>query len=267
LAADEGGKQRSGGEGSQQRYLADLMSPEEIGKEAAKKAARMVGAKKAPTQRLPVVMHHDVVANWLQNMFSAFSGEQVFKKASYLSDKMGQEVAASLITIVDDPTRKRALGGAPCDDEGVPAPKLVLLDKGVVKNFVYNLRWANKAGAKSTGHASRGYSNMPGISPHSLYLENGTTPVEALIKGVDHGFYLTNTGAFGYDSATGGWSYQASGLMIEKGELTVPVTDISLASDTLTMLKGVQQVGDDLVFDGGTNAPSLLIAEMALSGT
>ena len=267
LAADEGGKQRSGREGSSQRYLADLMSPEEIGKEAAKNAARMVGAKKAPTQRLPIVMDRDVAGSWLGSMFSAFSGEQVFKKASYLSDKIGVEVASALITIVDDPMRQRAMGGAPCDDEGMPAQKVVLLDKGVVKTFVYNLRWANKASTKSTGHAARGYSSMPGISAHSLYMEKGATSVEAMIKSLDRGFYLTNTGAFGYDSATGGWSYQASGLMIEKGELTYPVTDISLASDTLTMLKSVQQVGDDLVFDGGTNAPSLLITEMALSGT
>jgi PmbA protein len=98
-------------------------------------------------------------------------------------------------------------------------------------------------------------------------MEKGTTPVADMIRGVEHGFYLTNTGAFGYDAATGGWSYQASGLMIEKGELGMPVTDISLASDSLTMLKNVQLVGDDLVFDGGTNAPTLLIAEMALSGT
>jgi len=267
LAADEGGKQRSGREGSQQRYLTDLMSPEDIGKEAAKNAVRMVGAKMAPTQRLPVVMHRDVAGSWLGSMFSSYSGEQVFKKASYLSDKLGTEVASSLITIVDDPTRKRAIGGAPCDDEGVPAQRIVLLDKGVVKNFVYNLRWANKAGTKPTGHAARGYSSMPGISAHSLYIENGATPVGDMIKSLDRGFYLTNTGAFGYDAATGGWSYQASGLMIEKGELAYPVTDISLASDSLAMLKNVQNVGNDLVFDGGTNTPSLLIAEMALSGT
>jgi PmbA protein len=267
LAADEGGKQRGGNEGSSQRYLADLTSTEEIGKEAAKRAARMVGAKKAPTQKLPVVMHRDMVSNWVNNMFNAFSGEQVFKKASYLSDKMGQSIASPLITLVDDPFRKRALGGAPFDDEGVPCQKIVLLEKGVVKSFVYNLKWANKAGAKSTGNASRNYSSLPGIGSHSMYIENGTTPADDLIKGIDVGFYLVSTGAFGYDNATGGWSYQASGLMIEKGALTYPVTDVSLASDSLTMLKNVQKVGNDLVFDGGTNAPSLLIAEMALSGT
>lgn len=124
-----------------------------------------------------------------------------------------------------------------------------------------------KASAQSTDHAARGYTSAPGIAPHSLYLENGSTPVAEIIKGLDRAFYLTDTGAFGYDPATGGWSYQASGLMIEKGEIANPVTDVSLASDTLTMLKGVLKVGNDLKFDGQVNAPHLLIEEMALSGT
>jgi PmbA protein len=200
-------------------------------------------------------------------MFSAFSGEQVFKKASYLTEKMGQTVASPLVTIVDDPHRRRAVGGVPYDDEGVPTTRVVLLDKGVVKSFVYNLRWASKASAQSTGHAARGYTSAPGIAPHSIYIENGTTPVDEMIKGLDRAFYVTDTGAFGYDPATGGWSYQASGLMIEKGAIGQPVADISLASDTLTMLKGIQKVGNDLKFDGPVNAPHLLIAEMALSGT
>jgi PmbA protein len=267
LADDADGKKRTGIEGSQQRFLADLMKPEEIGKEAGRRAARMVGAKKVPTQKLPVLMHSDQAANWLQNMFGAFSGEQVFKKASYLTEKMGQSVASPLVTIVDDPLRKRAPGGVPYDDEGVPTQRLVLLDQGVVKSFAYNLRWASKAGAKSTGHAVRGYTSVPGLGPRGLTLENGATPVEEIIKGLDLAFYLTNTGAFGYDPATGGWSYQASGLMIEKGAITYPVTDVSLASDTLTMLKGVQKVGNDLEIDGPVNSPHLLIAEMALSGT
>jgi PmbA protein len=267
LADDADGKKRTGGDGSQQRFLAQLKPAEEIGKEAGRRAARKVGARKIETQKLPVLMHPDIAANWLGNLFGAFSGEQVFKKASYLTEKLGQTIASPLVTIVDDPVRRRAVGNVPFDDEGVRTQKVVLLDKGVVEQFVYNLRWAKKAGAQSTGHASRGYTSAPAIGLHHLYIENGDTPVADLIKDLDRAFYLTDTGAFGYDPATGGWSYQASGLMIEKGAITYPVTDISLASDTLTMLKGVKKVGNDLEFDGSINAPHLLIEEMALSGT
>lgn len=267
LADDADGKQRAGNEGSVQRFVGDLRSPEVIGKEAAKRAIRMVGARKVPTESLPVLMHPDVATGWMQNIFFALSGEQVFKKASYLGDKLGEAVASPLITLVDDPHRKRAMGGTPFDDEGVPTRRTVLLNKGVALEFVYNLRWAAKAGAVSTGHASRGYQTLPGIGSNSLYVENGATPVEEMIKSLDRGFYLVDTGAFGYDPATGGWSYQAMGLMIEKGELASPVTDVSLASDTLTMLKGIRAVGNDLRFDGSVNCPHLLIDEMALSGS
>lgn len=267
LADDADGKQRSGGDGSTQRFLADLRPSGEIGAECAKRAVRMIGARKVATERLPVLMHPDVVSGWMGSFFGAFSGEQVFKKASYLAEKLGETVGSPLVTLVDDPLRRRALGGAPCDDEGTPTRRTVLLDKGKVTQFVYDLRWAAKAGAQSTGHANRGYDSLPFIGFHSLYLENGATPVEEMIRGLDRGFYLTDTGAFGYDPATGGWSYAASGLMIEKGELTTPVADVSLASDTLAMLKGVKAVGNDLRFDGGVNCPHLLIDEMALSGT
>ena len=267
LAADEGGKQRTGGDGSTRRFLSELRTPDAIGREAGARAVRKIGAKPVPTQKLPVVMHSDIAGNWMNSLFGAFSGEQVFKKASYLSDKLGQTVASPLITLVDDPLAPRAPGASPFDAEGVPTRRVVLIDKGVVKEFTYNLRWAAKAGAKSTGHAARNYTSSPGIGAHNLYIENGTTPVADMIKGLDRGFYLTDTGAFGYDPATGGWSYAASGLMIEKGELKQPVTDVSLASDTLTMLKGVKMVGNDLLFDGGVSAPHLLIEEMALSGT
>jgi PmbA protein len=267
LAEDEGGKQRPGNDGTVQRFLGDLRRPEEVGREAGRRAARMVGAKPVGTQRLPVLMHPDVAAGWMQSLFGAFSGEQVFKKASYLTERLGQTVGSPLVTLVDDPLRPRTVGCAPCDAEGVPTRRVVLLEKGVVREFVYNLRWGTRAGKPSTGHATRGYTSAPGIGPHCLFVENGTTPVADMLKGIDHGFYLTDTGAFGYDPATGGWSYAASGLMIEKGELGQPVTDVSLASDTLTMLKGVKAVGNDLVFDGPVSCPHLLIGEMALSGT
>jgi PmbA protein len=267
LAADSGGKQRTGNDGSQRRFLADLKSPEAIGQEAGRRAVRMIGAKPVATQKLPVVMHADIAASWLANMSGAFSGEQVFKKASWLADKLGQTVASPLVSIVDDPHRSRASGAKPFDAEGVPTRRAVLLEKGVVKQFVYDLRWASKAGAASTGHATRGYTSSPSIGFHCLFIENGTTPVEEMIRGIDHGFYLTTTGAFGYDPATGGWSYASQGLMIEKGQLGQPVADVSLASDSLTMLMGVEAVGNDLEFDGGVNAPHLKIKQMALSGT
>ena len=198
LAADEGGKQRGGNEGSPQRYLADLehrgdrqgggqaRGPHGRGEEGAHAEA---AGRDAPRRRERLAQQH------VQRVL----GRAGVQEGLVLDREAGPVGGLPLVTIVDDPFRKRALGGAPCDDEGVPAQKIVLLDKGVVKTFVYNMKWATKAGAKSTGHAARGYNSMPGIGSHSLYIENGTTPVDDLIKGLDVGFYLTTTGAFGYD--------------------------------------------------------------------
>ena len=165
LADDADGKQRTGSDGSSQRFLADLRTPAQIGAEAAKRAVRMVGARKVATERLPVLMHPDVAGGWMSSVFGAFSGEQVFKGASYLADKLGETVGSPLVTLVDDPLRRRALGGAPCDDEGTPTRRTVLLEKGKVSTFVYDLKWASKAGKTSTGHAQ---PRVPERSAHRL---------------------------------------------------------------------------------------------------
>mgnify|MGYP003694048003 CR=1 FL=1 len=267
LADDADGKKRNGNDGSAQRFLADLRPPEAIGREAGQ-ARRAHGRREEG--RHPEAAGAD--ASRHRRQLDPEHVQRVLGRAGVQEGVVPHREARPDRGLAADhagrrPAAPRALGGVPYDDEGVPTRKVTLLEKGVVKGFVYNLRWAQKAGAASTGHATRGYTSVPFIGPHSVYIENGATPVEEMIRGIDHGFYLTDTGAFGYDPATGGWSYQASGLMIEKGALGAPVTDVSLASDTLAMLKGVQKVGNDLVFDGPINAPHLLIDEMALSGT
>ena len=267
LAPDEGGKQQIGGYGDAQRQLARLQAPERIGREAAHRAAILVGAKKIPTTRMPVLMHPDVAAGWIQNLFGAFSGEQVFKKASYLTEKMGQTIGAPLITIVDDGRMVAGVATAPFDAEGVPTRRAALLERGVVRNFVYDTKWALRAGARSTGNASRGYTSSPAIGQHNLYIENGTTPLDEIMKSLDRAFYIVDTGAFGYQPTTGGWSYQAKGHWIEKGAIVHPVAEVTLASDSLSMLKGITKVANDLEFSGSTNSPHLLIDEMTLSGS
>jgi PmbA protein len=267
LAPDEGGKQQVGNYGDAQRHLAQLRTPEQIGREAAQRAAILVGAKRIPTTKMPVLMHPDVAAEWIQNLFGAFSGDQVFKKASFLTEKMGQTIGSSLVTIVDDGVMVGGVATSPFDAEGVPTQRNALLDKGVVRTFVYDTRWAIKAGAKSTGNATRGYNNSPFIAAHNLYVENGATPLADIMKGLDRAFYIVDTGAFGFQPTTGGWSYQAKGHWIEKGAIAHAVDGVTLASDSLAMLKGVTQVGNDLEFNGSVNAPHLVIDEMTLSGS
>jgi PmbA protein len=219
-----------------------------------------------PAQKVPVVMHPDIAGNWLQNMFAAFSGEQAFKKTSFLTEKLGQKIASDLVTIVDDGVLKSGIATAPFDGEGVPSQRNVLIDKGVLKMFVYNTYWAKKAKAQTTGSANRGYQNAPGIGAKNLYIANGTTSFDDIMKSVDRGFYMVDQGAFGFNPVTGSYTYQAAGFWIEKGAIAFPVDEITCASTTLDMLAGIALVGNDLEFSGGINSPTLKIAEMTVSG-
>lgn len=266
LADDTAERQQSGNYFSVASALSRLETPEQVAREAGRRAVARVGAKPVATQKVPVILHPDIASNWLQNFFGAFSGEGVFKKTSYLTEKLGEAIASSLVTVVDDGAMPGGLGSAPFDGEGLPTRRNVLIDKGVCRQFVYDSYWARKAGTKSTGSAGRNYTGVPFISNNNLYIENGTTPLEDIIKGVERGFYMVDQGAFGYTPPTGNYSYQAAGFWIEKGAIAHPVQDITAASNTLEMLKNITRVGNDLRFNGSVNSPTLLIAEMTISG-
>jgi PmbA protein len=264
--ADDGDKQQSGNYGEFQRAYSALRTPDAIGKEAGKRAVEKIGARSVPTQKVPVVLHPDIAADWLQNMFSAFSGEQAFKKVSYLTEKLGQPIASELVTLVDDGQLAGGTASTPFDGEGMATRRNLLIDQGVMKMFVYNAYWGRKAKAASTGNATRSYQSAPGIGNRNLHLLKGTSTPEEIFKSVDRGFYMVDQGAFGYNQTTGAYSYQAAGFWIEKGEKAFPVQEITVAGNTLDMLKNVTMVGNDLVFNGNVNAPTLKIAEMTVSG-
>ncbi len=266
LCKDKDGKQQSGGSFSVRRHLADLDSPEAIGREAAQQAVEMLGPVKITTRKAPVLMHPDIAVGWMGNIAGAFSGDQVFKKASWLADKMGETIGAAIFSLVDDGTMKRAIGTGVYDGEGVATQRNVLVEKGVVRTFLYDSYTARKAQTKSTGNAARSYDSVPGIGNNNLYVENGTSTLEEMLNAYGALFYMKDRGAFGYNPTTGDYSYQAAGLWVEKGAVVHPVTEVTVASNSLTMLKGLVKIGNDLKFLGSTGSPHLLIDEMTISG-
>lgn len=266
LAEDEGGRQQSGGYWTTGRSLGAIETPEQVAKEAARRAVARLGARPVATQTVPVVMHPEVASSWLGSFFSAFEGDAVFRKTSYLTEKLGEAIASPLITVVDDGAMKGGSATAPFDGEGQRTRRNVLIEKGVCRMFVYDSYWARKAGTSTTGNAGRSYQGSPGIQNRNLYIEKGASSPEAIMKAVDRGFFLVDTGAFGYNQTTGAYSYAASGFWIEKGGIAHPVQDVTVASTTLDMLKNVTMVGDDLRFRGAVSAPTLLISEMTVSG-
>jgi PmbA protein len=266
LADDRDGKQQSGGYGVSKRALADLPTVEAVATEAGRRAVARIGARSVPAARVPVVMHPDVAAAWLSEMYEAFTGEAVLKKSSWLTGRLDQMIAAPSVTIVDDGRMRRGVGSQPCDGEGVPTRRNVLVDRGRLGMFTYDTYTARRAGTRSTGNAARSYASVPGIGYHNLHLAAGDASPEAILARVERGFYMDDKGSFGFNEVTGDYSFQAQGFWIEKGEKAFPVDGVTVASSSLEMLRGIEAVGNDLAFDDDVTAPTLLIAEMTVSG-
>jgi len=266
LAEDAGGKQQGWGEGGSWRHLSEVPDPAVIGAKAGREALRRLGPRKVESQKVPVVMHPDVVEGWMGRMSGAFSGEEVLKKTSYLHDKLGQTIAAPRVTLVNDGRRKRGSGSEPFDGEGVPTQRTVLIESGLCKSFLYDSYSARKAGVRSTGSAQRGYASVPTIGPHNMWIEPGDSSLEEMIRGVKKGFYYIDSGSFGYNPTTGDYSFQASGFWIENGEITYPVDEITVASTSLDMLKNIDAIGRDIDWRGDISCPALRISEMTVGG-
>jgi PmbA protein len=267
LADDRDGKQQNGAYGMSKRRLAELPPMEVIAREAASRAVARIGARPVATARVPVVMHPDVAGSWIAEMLDAFSGESVIKKSSWLTEKLGETIASPLVTLVDDGTLAGAVGSGPHDGEGVATRRNVLIERGVCAMFLYDTYHARRAGTRSTGNAIRGYSSVPGIGFHNLFLEPGSDAPDAILRKAGRGFFMTDQGSFGFNSVTGDYSFQAQGFWIEGGEKTFPVEGVTVASNSLDMLRNVAAVGNDLRWEGSVACPTLLIAEMTVSGS
>jgi PmbA protein len=266
LADDGGGKQQSGGFGMARRRLSDLPTTESVALEAARRAIARIGARSVPAARVPVVMHPDVAASWISEMAGAFSGEEVMKRSSWLADQLGARIASPLVTLVDDARMPWGLGSCRWDGEGMRTRRNVLIDAGTCAMFVYDLYHARRTGNRSTGNAGRSYGSVPHIGYHNLHIVNGDESPEDILRKIDRGFFMDDQGSFGFNDVTGDYSYQAQGYWIENGEKAFPVEGVTVASTSLDMLKNVTAVGNDLKFDGSIASPTLLIAEMTVSG-
>lgn len=266
IAQDEKGAMQRDYWFSVSRNLNGLESPEEVGKVAAQRALRRLGARKVKTQQVPVIFDPLVATSILNHIFEGVNGDSVYRGASFLAGKLGQAVAAPNVTVIDDGTMRGGFGTSPFDGEGVPTRRTVVIDKGVFNSYLLNTYTAKKLGLQTTGNASRGLAGTPGIGPGNYFLQAGTKTPQQLIGEVKDGLYVTEFLGMGVNLVTGDYSRGASGLWISGGELTYPVEEITVAGNLKEMFKNISDIANDLEFRGAVASPTIRIDGLTVGG-
>jgi PmbA protein len=271
VAVDANGQMQRDGWWSSARRLADLDSPESVGREAARRALRRLGARRVPTQEVPIIFAPEVARSLIGTIFEAVSGDSIWRGASFLAGRLGKQIAAPSLTVIDDntmllPTGMGGFGTTPFDGEGLPTRRMVVVERGVLRNYLLNTYTARKLGMKSTHNAARGLAGTPGIGCGNFYLEPGTLTPEQIIAAVPAGLYVTSLMGFGVNTVTGDYSRGATGLWVENGQLTHAVEEVTIAGNLAEMLKNVAAIGNDLEFRGAAASPTLRIDGMTIAG-
>jgi PmbA protein len=247
------------------RHRGALEDPAAIGRTAARRALRRLGGRKVKTVEVPVVFDPDTAASLVRSIAGAASGPGLYRRASFLVDRLGKRIAAPAVTIVDDGLVPRALGSRPFDGEGLATRSTVVVGEGVLESYLLDSYSARKLGLRSTHHAARDGAGV-GVSTTNLVLRPGSTPPEDLIRSVKSGLYVTELIGFGINGVTGDYSRGAVGLWIENGELSYPVEEVTVAGNLLEMFGAIEGIGNDLVMRDRTVSPTLLVGRMVVAG-
>ena len=266
VADDEGGKKRSGYFWGARRPLDQLASPKSIGEEAARRTLRKLGASKIDSAEMPVVFDPDAARAILGLLAGCVNGNAIWRRSSYLVDRLGTKVASDLVTIVDDPLLPRAPGSRPFDGEGLLSRRNTVVEKGELKTYLLDSYAARKLEMESTASASRGASGGVGPSTTNFVLQPGELSREALLADTKKGLYVTEMMGFGFNAVTGDFSRGASGFLIEDGELTKPVSEVTISLNVDQLFQRIDAVADDLDLRTSTASPTFRVAKMTIAG-
>lgn len=237
---------------------------------ASERAVRLLGATQPESRRLPVVFDPLVAASILSVISGALNGESVLKGRSMFATRLDEMVAGAHISIIDDPTNPEAFGAAGYDSEGVPTRPVRLIENGKLARFLHNVQTGRRSGSGTTGSAVRaGYTSTPGVGTRALHFEPGTAPPEELLRRAEGGLFVQSITGLnsGASPVTGDFSVGADGLIIRHGALGEPVREVTVASTFQRMLLDLE-VGNDLQWlTGGAAGITILVPEMAMSGS
>ncbi len=256
IAADEQGMQRDGWY-SVARHPADLESAEAVGRAAGRRALSLLGARRLPTQRLPVLYTPEAARGLLGHFIGAVSGGALYRRASFLGDSLGEAVFSPRVSLLEQPHLPRGLGSAAFDAEGVATRERALVQDGVLQGYVLDSYGARRLGMQTTANAG-------GV--HNLTLPPGTEPPETLYREMGKGLVVTRLMGQGVNTVTGDYSRGATGFYVANGEIAGPVHEITIAGNLREMFGGIAAVASDLDERGGIRTPSLLVDGVTVGG-
>jgi len=265
VLAGEGTGMESDYDYSSKRHHDDLESPVEIGRNAGERAVRSLNPRQVETTEVPVIYDPRVSHGMLGHLAGAITGASVARGTSFLKDHMDKPVFGDSINIIDDPHRIRGMASRPFDGEGVANARLDLIENGILKTWIMDTASARQLGLETTGRASRGGASPPHSSTTNMYMEAGVQTPEELMSDIKSGLYITDLIGFGVNGVTGDYSRGAAGFWIEDGQLTYPVSEMTVAWNLKDMFLNMVPA-NDLVFKYGTNAPTIRIDGMTIAG-
>ncbi len=248
------------------RRLATLEDPARVGRRAAERALRRLGARRIPTCEVPVLFDAMTAPSLLRQLASCLNGYAIYRQASFLAERMGERVASPLVNAVDDGRLPGGLGSKPFDGEGLATRRNILVEKGELRSWLLDSYSARKLGLVSTGNATRAAGSAPAVGPTNLWIEPGETTLEAMVADTPRGLLVTELIGMGFNPVTGDYSRGAAGIWIEGGELAYPVEEITIAGNLGDMLLDIDTVGSELLWLGRVAAPPLRIARMMVAG-
>ena len=266
VVEDEGSKKRRGYYWTAKRHLADLEDEAFVGQEATRRTLAKLGARKVPTGTMPVVFDADAARSILGTFAGPLMGSSLWRRSSYLLDRLGTQVASPLVTIVDDPLIQRGPGSRSFDGEGLTSRRNYVVKNGRLETYLLDCYSARKLGLQPTASASRSGGAI-GPSTTNFILQAGETSRADVISRTERGLLVTEMMGFGFNAITGDFSRGAAGFFIEDGRITFPVSEVTISSNLDRMLQGIDLVGDDLELKSSTASPSFRVDAMTISGS
>lgn len=249
------------------------LNPKQIAEEAAKEAISILHPKRVASGNYPVILENRVMVDLLESFGSIFSADAVQKGLSRMKEKLGEQVASPLVTLIDDPAGKHGFLQQPFDSEGVLTQRKEIVSNGILTTYLHNLKTAKKAGVSSTGNAHKSsYKGSMGISPFNFYMKPGERALDEMLSSMKDGLLITEVQGLhsGLNPVSGDFSLAASGFRIQEGRRNSPVHQITIAGNWYQILQEIYEIGSDLWFGipsgGHFGAPSVWLKSMSVAG-